>query len=239
MRVRKVSGRFTTVSVVAAVAVGALLTGCSTGGSPSGSPATTDGDAATSMPFETVTMPSETAPTATPGQRLATGEIALLPKTNPMGDPEDPIETTVIGVAEGDPSYWDDFDNGAEFAGTTPFFAVMQHRWVTGSPSAYTTPLLLPVLDNGAQGGMVQLQYAGSLTSNSACPFEIGRFSGDPERGDGEYIECVVYTAPAGSSVVGLTWQNASPLILSEPDPAENPFYATPVVWNVTPVALP
>ena len=78
--------------------------------------------------------------------------------------------TTRRGAA----SYWDSFDNGAEFAGDTPFFAVMQYRWVTGSPSASTTPLLLPVLDDGTEGGFVQSEVLGTLRSNSACPFEIG-----------------------------------------------------------------
>lgn len=189
------------------------------------------------MPFDTAVMPVDTAPAATPGQHFAAGEIALLPQTDHTGAATDAIETTVIGVVEGDPSYWDGYDNGAQFAGDTPFFAVMQYRWVTGSASADAAPLLRPVLDDGTEGGIVQREYLGSLTANTACPFEIGRFDLDEDRGPEEYIACVLYTAPVGSTVAGLGWHNVGALVSSEPDPALNPFFATPVVWDVTPVA--
>ena len=233
MKLRELTGRWT-VSCVGMLAIGALLTGCST--APAGSTNAAD-DYEPTMPFDAVTMPVDTAPTATPGQHLAEGEIVLLPKTTFKGEPEDAIETTVIGVAEGDASYWDGFDNGAEFAGDTPFFAVMQYRWVTGSPSADLTPLLLPVLDDGTEGGFVQSEVLGSLRSNSACPFEIGRFDLEEDRGEGEYIACMVYTAPIGSTVVGLGWHNVQNLAMSEPDPELNPFYPAPVVWDVAPIA--
>jgi hypothetical protein len=229
MRTHEAASRWMLLPLLGTLAVGALLAGCSS---------QPDDDALPPMPFDTVEMPADPAPAATPGQRLTAGDIALLPQTDPRGTPTDPIETTVIGVAEGDPSYWDRFENGAEFDGETPFFAVMQYRWVTGTVSAYTTPLLRPVLDDGTEGGIVQREYFGSLTADTACPFEVGRFDMDESRGPDEYIACVVYTAPTGSTVVGLGWHNVGDLVMSEPDPAVNPFFATPVVWDVTPVAL-
>ena len=221
--------RHATLPIVAALALGALLTGCS---------ADDDEDDVVAMPFDTVAMPVDRAPTATPGQHLAQGEIALLPQTDFAGVPDIEIETTVIGVAEGDASYWDTFDNGADFAGETPFFAVMQYRWVTGDVDAYSNPILRPILEDGTEGGMVQRE-TGPIMSDTACPFEVGRFDMDPDRGDNEYIACVVYTAPEGSTIVGLGWNNVSSSFLSEPAPELNPFYATPVVWDVTPVAAP
>lgn len=233
MKIRELTGRWTVLSFVGALAVGALLTGCSVEAEVE---AEVD-DQQPAMPFDTVAMPADRAPTAVPGQHLGTGEIALLPLANYKGVPEDAIETTVLGVVEGDPSYWDGFDNGAEYAGDTPYFAVMQYRWVTGDVSAYTTPLLRPLLDDGTEGGIVQREYLGSMTADTACPFEVGRFDLDEDRGPDEYIACVLYTAPIGSAVVGLGWHNVADLALSEPDPAVNPFYPAPVVWDVTPVA--
>lgn len=212
--------------LIGAIALGVLLTGCSG-----------QDDELPAMPFDTVVMPVETAPAATPGQHLGTGEIALLPQTDPTGAATDAIETTVIGVVEGDASYWDGYDNGAEFDGDIPFFAVMQYRWTTGSVSAASAPLLRPLLDDGTEGGIVQREYLGSMTANTACPFEIGRFDLDEDRGPDEYIACVVYTAPAGSTVAGLGWHNVGALATFAPDPALNPFFTTPVVWDVTPVA--
>ena len=228
MRIRELTGRWTVLPVVGALAIGALLTGCT---------GEADDDELPAMPFETVVLPVGRAPTATPGQHLVTGEIALLPQTDFKGVPDDAIETTVIGVVEGVPSFWDGFENGAEFEGDTPFFAVMQYRWVTGTVTSYTTPLLRPLLDDGTEGGIVQREYLGSITGDEACPFEIGRFDLDEDRGPDEYIACVTYTAPIGSTVVGLGWHNVGTLIVSEPDPALNPFFAAPVVWDVTPVA--
>ncbi|WP_213816765.1 hypothetical protein [Glaciihabitans sp. dw_435] len=214
------------LSLVGAVAIGGLLTGCSSG----------DGDALPAMPFDTVAMPAGRAPTATPGQHLAPGEIALLPQTDFKGVADDAIETTVLGLAQGDPSFWDKFENGGEFAGDTPFFAVIQYRWVTGNVTSYTTPLLRPVLNDGKEGDVVSREYFGAMTADTACPFEVPRFDLQDDRGRDEYIACVVYTAPIGSTVVGLSWQNADEVFFSEPDPTVNPFYPAPVVWDVTPV---
>jgi hypothetical protein len=213
------------VTLACALTVGALA-GCSG----------TDPDALPAMPFDTVAMPAETAATATPGQQLATGEIIALPQTDYDGTPDDTIETTVIGVAQGDASYWDSFDNGEEFAGETPFFAVIQYRWVTGDVSAAGTPLLRPLLEDGSEGSIVKREYFGSMTANSACPFEIGRFDLEDDRGPNEYIACVVYTAPEGSTVASLAWHNVGELAFSEPDPEVNPFYLDPVSWTVTPI---
>jgi hypothetical protein len=219
--------RIRTLTVVGAVAIVALLTGCSG----------TDGDELPAMPFDTVEMPAETAPTATPGQQLEPGDIVALPQTDYTGEPDDVIETTVIGVAQGDASYWERFDNGEEFGDETPFFAVMQYRWVTGDVSAYTTPLLRPLLDDGSEGDVVQQEVMGSLKSDAPCPFEIGRFDLEEDRGPNEYIACVLYSAPAGSTLAGLQWHNVGPLpMLSEPDPIANPFYPAPVTWAVTPL---
>lgn len=214
------------VAAAGALAIGGTLMGCS---------ASAD-DEPPRMPFETVAMPVDTAPEAAPGQRLQAGEIALLPQTDPTGEPDDAIETTVIGVVEGDATYWDEFDNGTEFANETPFFAVMQYRWVTGEVYAAATPTLTPLLDDGTEGGMLQREYLGSLTADTACPFEVGSLDMDEGRGPEEYIACVVYTAPTDSTIVGLGWKNDSSTVFSASDPELNPFFADPVVWDVDPI---
>lgn len=227
MRIRELTGRRSALQLVGALTIGALLMGCS---------GKADDDELPPMPFDSVAMPVSTAPAATAGQHLGMGEIALLTQTSYEGVPRDAIETTVIGVVQGDPSYWDGFDNGAQFEGETPFFAVMQYRWVTGEAMDSRQPLLRPVLNDGSEGDIVQTEYVGLVTSGSACPFEFEEFDFEEARGPEEHISCVVYAAPIGSTVVGLGWHNESGLSFSEPDPTVNPFFTTPVVWDVTPV---
>ena len=227
MRILRMPRRRATLPAVAALTISVALTGCSSG---------PDEDLVPVSPFETVAMPVDTAPTAVPGQHLAMGQIVALPQLDPTSTPDDIIETTVVGVAQGDVAFWETFDNASEFAGETPYFAVIQYRWVTGDVSAYTTPLLRPVLEDGTEGGIIQKEVLGALVSNTACPFDVGRFDLEDDRGPEEYIACVLYSAPTGTNLVGLNWRNLSPLAMSEPDPAVNPFYTSPVVWDVTPV---
>ena len=225
MRIHELARRRFAPQLVGALGIGALLMGCS-GKADDGPPP---------MPFDAVAMPADTALAAAPGQHLATGDIALLPQTDAEGVPGDAIETTVLGVAQGEPSYWDGFDNGAQFEGDLPFFAVMQYRWVTGEAFDSQKPLLRPVLNDGTEGEIVQTEYVG-LTTDSACPFEVGGIDFEQSRADEEHIACVLYAAPAGSTVVGLGWHNEGGVFFSAPDPALNPFFATPVIWDVTPI---
>jgi len=227
MRFYKRTNRRSVLVVVGTIAIGILLTACTTTEPEVEIPA---------MPFDTLTMPADPAPAAAPGQHLATGEIALLPQTDHNGAPLDSIETAVIGVVEGDPSFWETFDNGSEFANDTPFFTVIQYRWVTGTVSDRATPLLRPVLNDGAEGGIVQLESLGALTHDSVCPFEIERFDEDTTRGPNEFITCVLYTAPRGSTLVGLAWHNTQPSLVFAPEDDVNPFYSTPAVWDVAPL---
>lgn len=230
MSIHSRAGQRVAAGTVGVLAASLLLAGCSTSGP--------DKDALPAMPFRSITMPYKRAPEAKPGQHLATGDVALLPQTDYKGTPDDHIETAVIGVAEGDSSYWDRFENGDEFGSDVPFFAVIQYRWVTGDVTAYTTPLLRPILDDGSEGDIVQREYVGSLTANTACPFDVPRFDLTNHRTANEYIACVVYTAPAGSTLAGLGWYNVGDMVISEPDPEINPFYADPLVWDVTPEPL-
>ena len=227
MRIRKRNGRQPPLLLIGALASGLLLTACTADEPEVEIPA---------MPFDAVAMPVDSAPAVSPGQHLTTGGIALLPQTDHNGAPLDSIETTVIGVIEGDPSFWETFDNGSEFANDTPFFTVIQYRWVTGTVSDRATPLLRPILDDGSEGGIVQLESLGALTADSVCPFEIERFDEDTTRGPNEFITCVLYTAPIGSTLVGLAWHNTQPSLVFAPEDDVNPFYSTPAVWDVAPL---
>ena len=183
MRILRMPRRRATLPAVAALTISVALTGCSSG---------PDEDLVPVSPFETAAMPVDTAPTAVPGQHLAMGQIVALPQLDPTSTPDDIIETTVVGVAQGDVAFWETFDNASEFAGETPYFAVIQYRWVTGDVSAYTTPLLRPVLEDGTEGGIIQKEVLGALVSNTACPFDVGRFDLEDDRGPEEYIACAV-----------------------------------------------
>jgi hypothetical protein len=229
MKMREVARRSSVPQLVGVLAIAAVLMGCSGGA---------DDDELPPKPFDSVAMPIDTAPVATPGQHLGMGEIAVLPQSDFDGVPLDAIETTVVGVVQGDRSYWDGFDNGAQFEESTPFFAVMQYRWVTGEAFDSRKPLLRPVLNDGTEGDIVKTEQL-SMTTDSDCPFEVKELDFDEGRGPEEFITCVVYAAPIGSTLAGLGWHNEGGVFFSEPDPALNPFFAIPVIWDVTPIAAP
>lgn len=209
--------RRTAVAAAAtAAALVALLTGCG----PSGPQP---------LPVDLVTFPAETAAVATPGQELAEGDVVTLPDATNGGKVRS-IEATVVGSAAGDEAFWDTYDNGSGFAGEVPYFVVVQYRWVTGEASNQNAPLLRPVLDDGSEGSIVQLD-ALIMNTDDACPFEVPT-ADDPR----ELVECVVMTAPEGRTLTGVSWDSTTEYTIYAPDPAEAPFFAAPVTWSTTPL---
>ncbi|MBP2458626.1 hypothetical protein [Clavibacter michiganensis] len=208
-----------------ALAASLLLTGCSVG--PDGPPA---------PPFEAVTIDPAAAPTVTPDQRVALGEVVALPSVDETGATDDVVATTLLGVAEGQPTYWSGFEDGSQFADRTPYFAFVQTRWLEGQAGPQNGPVLRPFLADGTEADIIQRQLGG-ISDDAECPYEV------PDLGleDGHHIEermqCVVYAVPVGQELAELRWHDVPRTILQAPDPATHPFLEAPVVWEVD--ALP
>jgi hypothetical protein len=206
-----------------ALAASLLLAGCSFG--PSGPPA---------PPFEAVTMTAD-APTATPGQRIAIGDPVALPSVDTTGQVADVVSTAVLGVAEGQPTYWSGYEDGARFADRTPYFAFVQTRWLEGDRGPQNGPVLRPFLADGTEADIIQRQLGG-ISSSAECPYEVPDLRLEDGHELEESMECVVYAVPAGQELRELRWHDVPRTVIQAPDPATHPFLDAPVVWEVDPL---
>ncbi|MFT2693253.1 hypothetical protein [Clavibacter zhangzhiyongii] len=207
-----------------ALAASLLLAGCSFG--PDGPPA---------PPVEAVAI-ADDAPEATPGQRVAAGEVVALPSADEASAPGDVVATAVLGVAEGQPTYWSGYEDGERFADRTPFFAFVQTRWLEGERGPQNGPVLRPFLADGTEVDIIQRQLGG-ISTDAECPYEVPDLGLEEGRDPDETMECVVYAVPVGQELAELRWHDVPRTILQTPDPATHPFLEAPVVWEVD--ALP
>lgn len=208
----------------AALAAALLLAGCVEG--PAGPPP---------PPFDAVGIPGE-APQATPGQRVPAGEVVALPSVAPDGGPGDVVAASLLGVAEGRPAYWSGYEDGDRFAGSVPYFAFVQTRWLEGDRGPQDGPVLRPFLADGTEVDIIQRQLGG-ITTGGECPYEVPDLSLEEGHDADERMECVVYAVPEGQELAELRWHDVPRTVLTPPDPATHPFLEAPVVWAVD--ALP
>ncbi|WP_317232597.1 hypothetical protein [Clavibacter capsici] len=224
---RRSRRRAALVATGSALAASLLLAGCSFG--PDGPPA---------APFDAVTIDPAQAPTATPGQRVAAGEVVALPSADQAGGTEGVIATTLLGVAEGQPTYWSGYEDGTRFADRTPYFAFVQTRWLEGQRGPQNGPVLRPFLADGTEVDIIQRQLGG-ISDDAECPYEVPDLRLEDGHDVEERMECVVYAVPVGQELAELRWHDVPRTILEAPDPATHPFLESPVVWEVDALPAP
>lgn len=149
-------------------------------------------------------------PTA-PGTELEVGEGAHV-----FADPERPMAVTVREVLYGDESYYDQFENGDEFAGNTPVFVLVeQHVLYEIDDPSLVVPLadLFMVMDNGDEPDSVRVDdFRGP-----ACPVDLPGYRSEI----GKDLSCTVYLLPEGRSLSTLGWYGTNF------EPVE------PIVWRI------
>jgi hypothetical protein len=209
-----------------ALAASLLLAGCSFG--PDGPPP---------PPFDVVTIAAE-APAATPGQRVAAGEVVALPSVDDAGATDDVVAASLLGVAEGQPTYWSGFEDGDRFADRTPYFAFVQTRWLEGERGPQNGPVLRPFLADGTEVDIIQRQLGG-ISSDAECPYEVPDLRLEDGHDVEERLQCVVYAVPVGQELAELRWHDVPRTIVQTPDPATHPFLEAPVVWEVDALPAP
>ncbi|UQB15418.1 hypothetical protein [Clavibacter nebraskensis] len=222
---RRSRGRAALAATGSALAASLLLAGCSVG--PDGPPA---------PPFDAVTIDPAAAPPASPGQRVALGEVVALPSVDETGATDDVVATTLLGVAEGQPSYWSGYEDGARFADRTPYFAFVQTRWLQGQAGPQNGPVLRPFLADGTEVDIIQRQLGG-ISDDAECPYEVPDLRLEEGHDVDEWMQCVVYAVPTGQELAELRWHDVPRTIIQAPDPATHPYLEAPVVWEVD--ALP
>ncbi|OUE27921.1 hypothetical protein [Clavibacter michiganensis] len=223
-RRRRSRGRAALAATGSALAASLLLAGCSFG--PDGPPA---------PPFDAVAIDGE-VPAAAPGQRVAAGEVVALPSADAEGTAGPVVATSVLGVAEGQPTYWSGYEDGARFADRIPFFAFVQTRFLEGERGPQNGPVLRPFLADGTEVDIIQRQLGG-ISAAAECPYEVPDLRLEDGHDIEERLECVVYAVPVGQELAELRWHDVPRAILETPDPATHPYLEAPVVWEVD--ALP
>ena len=220
---RRPRGTAALAATGSALAASLLLAGCSFG--PSGPPA---------PPFEAVTLSAD-APAAAPGQRVAVGDPVALSSVDTTGQVADVVSTTVLGVAEGQPTYWSGYEDGERFADRTPYFAFVQTRWLQGDRGPQNGPVLRPFLADGSEADIIQRQLGG-ISASAECPYEVPDLRLEDGHDVEEEMECVVYAVPVGQELAELRWHDVPRTVIQAPDPATHPFLEAPVVWEVDPL---
>ncbi|RIJ58876.1 hypothetical protein DZG02_12920, partial [Clavibacter lycopersici] len=185
--------------------------------------------------FDAVAIDGE-VPAAAPGQRVAAGEVVALPSAGADGTAGPVVATSVLGVAEGQPTYWSGYEDGARFADRIPFFAFVQTRFIEGERGPQNGPVLRPFLADGTEVDIIQRQLGG-ISAAAECPYDVPDLRLEDGHDVEESMECVVYAVPAGQELAELRWHDVPRTILETPDPATHPYLEAPVVWEVD--ALP
>ncbi|WP_259338632.1 hypothetical protein, partial [Clavibacter phaseoli] len=152
------------------------------------------------------------------------------------GATDDVVATTLLGVAEGQPTYWSGYEDGSQFADRTPYFAFVQTRWLEGQAGPQNGPVLRPFLADGTEADIIQRQLGG-ISDDAECPYEVPDLRLEDGHDVEERMQCVVYAVPVGQELAELRWHDVPRTIIQAPDPATHPFLEAPVVWEVD--ALP
>lgn len=161
-------------------------------------------------------------PVATePGTPLAFGDPAWIPG-NDEATGDTFIGVAVLDIVEGDPSFFEIFDNADEFEGYTPYYVFVQRKYVSEEQNFDAT--IWPMLADGTDASVIQTTNYG-LGTNTAC----GDFA-VPEVDDLEEIECFVAASNDGQPVTSARYDSAGQFTFVAP--TSNPYWNAPLIWT-------
>lgn len=157
-----------------------------------------------------------------PGQTLAFGDPAWFPGTDAeTGDYL--VGAAVLDIQEGDPSFFEIFDNAEEFEGYTPYYVFVQRKWVSADQRFDID--LWPILADGTDASVIQTTTFG-LGTNTACgDFAVPEFD-DPEL---EEITCFVAATETDQAVTGVRYDTTGQFTFVAP--TNNPYFDSPTFW--------
>lgn len=169
-----------------------------------------------------VAMPE--APLTPEGSALALGDAAWLPAATLGGDARE-VGFAVLDVVGGEASFWERFDNAAEFGDDTPYFVFVQVHDPSpvGSGAFSPADMLWPVHADGSAALRIQNQAVGIAAIE--CPeFTIAEEPGAKGR-----IDCFVAVGDAGQPVAGASYQGR--FANGRTAPGAEGYLDAPVLW--------
>lgn len=197
------------------------------GGTYGNSPITWSPDAP-----ETITYDAEAIDMSTPGAATAPGTTVAIgqPAWLPMPDATDTlVGTSVLKIVEGDNTYFERYENAADFAADTPTFVVLQFEY----PDAATAeegefPPLFPILADGSDASWMPAMGGFSISGApglNMCPLVLPL--NDPE--STTRIGCMV-TMGQGQAVTGMDYVGESYSAIIAND--ELGYFSSPVTFR-------
>lgn len=138
------------------------------------------------------------------------------------------LATTVVAVEAGDKALFEDAENSEDFEGYTPWFATVEHEWLTyeGNPNSNMIPTLVGFNESGGQVGNVinQTWSAGIPGCELDMPLEKGV--------GGTATNCHVFAVPDNEAVGSVGWRGDD-WADGGGSAMDNPYYDDPVLWLV------
>lgn len=210
MHSRRTRGPAITAALIATAAL--VLSGCSGASDPA--------DADSAFDVSPVDFGADVEPT--PGNAvLALGEPASIAKDNGTT-----ATVSVLEIIEGDPAIFDEWEDGAEFAGTTPYYVVVQ---VDHEPGDRTEFAVYPLSDSGETTQYVVNTFGSSkmATGTADCPLELPEFD---ETTDTQ-LTCVIGLAEEGETITGALY-NGGGYAGFQMYGSDRQYGLTPVTWS-------
>jgi hypothetical protein len=155
------------------------------------------------------------------GQTLAFGEPAWVPID--MDGTATFSGAAVLDIQEGDPSFFEIFDNAEDFDGFTPYFVFVQRAWTDEDNRGELT--LWPVYADQTDASVIETTTYGLGTLTACGDYAVPEF----DNPDLEQVDCFVAASDTGQPVTGVRYDSTGKFTFVAP--SNNPYFDAPLFW--------
>ena len=206
--------------LILATASAVALTGCFGGGGVRPGEEVAPVPEGVETVVDAVEFPEPAASEA--GQTLAFGDPVWIPFTSDEGV-ESFSGVAVLDIQEGDPSFFEIFDNAEEFEGFTPYYVFVQRAWT--DPEERGDLTLWPVFADGTDASVIETTTFGMGTLTACGDFAVPEFDDEQL----ERIECFVAASDNGQPVTGVRYDSTGKFTFVAP--SGNAYFDAPLFW--------
>jgi hypothetical protein len=158
-----------------------------------------------------------------PGSVLALGDAAWVEQAS--AGKSYLLGVAVLDIVEGEPWIWKNFQNADELYGLTPYFVIVQRRWISADEKYDIS--LYPVLSDGTDGYLMETDAFGAINPATCDDLSLGL----PHLTDAmERFDCLLTAAPQGLSVTGMVYDGTFAREAGNLDPTA--YLDAPVIWT-------